>query len=118
MRCAIGVGFDVYRGTVERFLVQLTARENPEAFRARQIARIDHNPSSPRGHDLGSEDIHIDVRLVDGTERTLHPRRGKPTATDLGRMIERSIEYFDTHAAYFLGVSEGRADPSDVPDWP
>lgn len=117
-RCRIALGFDVDSGTVERFLVQLQ-RQSAPPISIEQVARIDHNPGNPLGHDLRTEGIHVDVLLDRGDDVTMYPEQPSPTVwTNLGRVIDLATQYLDDHAAFFLDVHRGAIDPTDPPSWP
>ena len=116
-RCEIGVGFDVRRGVVRRFLVQLQLTPRNAETASQQIARIDHNPCSTFGHDVRAEGVHVDVVLADGGERTVRPPGGTFTHRDLGDLIDHAIEYFRSHCGYFRSVHVGDVDPDEPPRW-
>lgn len=115
--CRIGVGLDTTRGAIEQFLVQLETRLAAGRVQWVQVARVDHNPANPVGHDLESEGVHVDVVLRDGRERTIHPR-GSVRHRGLGTILDTAVTYFDHHVEYFLGVYRGDVDPHDPPPWP
>lgn len=71
--CVIGVGWDVYRGSIIRFLVDLQYTESLLSPSYTQIARFDHNPTTANGHDIYSEGIHIDVAQKDGQDIKFTP---------------------------------------------
>lgn len=69
--------FSTDRGNVTRFVVQLEYGLDGEFYwpencdEWRQVARFDHNPESPDGHDVRDEGLHLDVyRGDDEYERT------------------------------------------------
>lgn len=116
--CWIALGFDVQRGRVQRFLVQLQAVA-PDLELVQQIARVDHNPANPAGHDVRTEGIHVDVVMADGREVTLYP--DQPThvgEANLGSVIDTTANYFRRHADYFLEARRSNGDPTDPPAWP
>lgn len=117
-RCRLWVGIDVFRGEVQRFLVQLQLLPDTEFRNAIQIARIDHNPAGIEGHDLGTEGIHVDVVLRSGGERTVYPNTSSGTPTDLGAVIDNAKRYFRRHTGYFLRVHSGEIEPYNPPPWP
>lgn len=117
-RFEIGVGIDIVRGTVTRFIVQLQLANVPYGAVDQQIARIDHNPTSIHGHDVTSEGIHVDVVLPDGSERTLFPSGGTTVSDDMGLVIDLAIDYFRSHREYFARVHRGTIAPADPPGWP
>lgn len=46
------------------FVVQLEYNAQPNVLEAddwRQVARFDHDPSAPNGHDVTEEGLHMDV---------------------------------------------------------
>lgn len=115
----IGVGLDTDRGDVARFLVQLQLVDHRTLSTATQIARIDHNPANPGGHDLRSEGVHVDVVLADGAEVTMYATEGRhPVPAELGRVIQAAVEYFGRHLDFFHLVHRGEIDPTDPPRWP
>lgn len=71
--CVIGVGWDVYRGSIIRFLVDLQYTESLLSPSYTQIARFDHNPTTANGHDIYREGIHIDVAQKDGQDIKFTP---------------------------------------------
>lgn len=113
--CEIGVGIEVVRGDVARFLVQLQFAVTSYGSGAQEVARIDHDPASPMGHDVRSEGIHVDVVLPDGTETTLFPRGGEAVSSDLGVVIDLATRYFRSHHGYFVGVHRGETSPQNHP---
>jgi len=115
----IGVGLDTDRGDVAQFLVQLELVDHRGLSALTQIARIDHNPANPAGHDLRSEGIHVDVVLSDGTEVTMYPTEGRDLVpSELGRVVQAAVEYFGRHLDFFHRVHHGEVDPTDPPRWP
>lgn len=116
-QCALGIGFDVERGVVERFLIQLQLAVEPENTADHQIARIDHNPAARTGHDVRFEGVHVDVVLPSGDERTLHPEGSGQVRNDLGLVIDQSIEYVRSNVAFFKRIHYGDANPGSPPRW-
>ena len=62
---------DTVRGEVEEFFVSLEynlqyAVMQPDDWC--EIARFDHNPSSPAGHDITQEGLHLDLLNMDGSK--------------------------------------------------
>jgi len=110
------VGFDKQSGYVPRFLVRLhyQVRDTPVVWDP--IARFDHNDTVGQGHDVYAEGLHIDVATPQGTAK-LHPRHS-PLPGDRGVVLKRCIEYFRTHAQYFVDVFTGNTSPSNPPGWP
>ena len=51
----MGIGWDVDKGDVIRFLVDLQYTDPLLSTNYTQIARFDHNPSNPNGHDIYKE---------------------------------------------------------------
>ncbi|AGN01817.1 hypothetical protein L593_09360 [Salinarchaeum sp. Harcht-Bsk1] len=117
-RCRVWIGIDVFRGDVQRFLVQLQRRSAAERRTVVQIARIDHNPAGRDGHDLRTEGVHVDVVLRDGDEQTVYPPTNPGVQTDLGATIDQAKRYFRRHTGYFLRVHYGEIEPNDPPPWP
>jgi hypothetical protein len=116
-RCRIWLGLDVYRGDVQRFLVQLQRAPRGDRRVWTQIARVDHNPTGLDGHDLQTEGIHVDVVLEDGTEWTAFPE-ASPVRRDLGAVINNAKLYFRRHAEYFHRVHRGEIEAENTPPWP
>lgn len=59
-------------GDICSFCVQLELDHEPSVSAPADweyIARFDHNPSSPTGHDIREEGLHMDVRHPHGTDR-------------------------------------------------
>ncbi|WP_460920255.1 DUF7718 family protein [Salinarchaeum chitinilyticum] len=117
-RCRVWLGIDVFRGAVQRFLVQLQRRSDTDHRTVVQIARIDHNPAGGNGHDLSTEAVHVDVVLRDGEEQTVYPPTTGGTPTDLGAVIDQAKRYFRRHTGYFLRVHYGEIEPDDPAPWP
>lgn len=115
--CVLGIGFDVDRGVVKRFLVQLQLVVEQGSTVDRQIARIDHNPSNRTGHDVRIEGVHVDVVLPSGDERTLHPDGSEEVSRDLGLVIDQSIEYLRSNVEYFRRIHQGNPDTGGPPRW-
>jgi len=114
--CVIGVGFDRPETDITRFLVDL---QYTESFRPRnytQIARIDHNPTNPQGHDARAEGIHVDARSKHGQNETYYPNHPH-VPSHLGVVIAASAEYFDQHADFFVDFYEGAHRPNSAPGW-
>lgn len=56
--------FEKRRGVVMRFVVQLEYNSQPDVLEAddwRQVARFDHDPAAPGGHDVTKEGLHMDI---------------------------------------------------------
>lgn len=59
--------FSTRRGDVTRFVVQLEYGADDEFYwpsecdHWRPVARFDHNPESPDGHDIREEGLHLDI---------------------------------------------------------
>lgn len=112
----IGVGFARQQGEVTRFLVDLQYTESILSPDYTQIARIDHNPASPTGHDIRSEGIHVDARRKHGQGRKYYPSYSH-IPRDLGEMIEASADYLRRNATFFVDFYEGTLSPSNAPRW-
>lgn len=114
--CQLGVGFDKSANDVTAFLVQLQHARNFTPMNWTGIARFDHNPYDPNGHDIYHEGIHIDVKRKGQRDIRL-----KPSFThipmDLGIVIRGCIDYFDTHAKFFKDLYDGTQSPSNAPKW-
>lgn len=114
--CHVTVGFDKQRGHIPRFLVQLHYQVTTDPVRWSAIARMDHNETSRRGHDVYREGLHVDVERRTGGEVTLHPRH--PTLpSNRGEVINGCVVYFLRSADYFIDVYEGRLSPGSPPPW-
>lgn len=112
----VAVGPDTTSGSVDRFLVQLRYDTSVLPLRTVEIARIDHNPASPLGHDLYAEGLHVDVRRPDGSEaKAWPPHTSLPTGA--GALITACIGYYRSNVEYFVGVYEGAREASDPPAW-
>lgn len=116
-KCRIWLGLDVYRGDVQRFLVQLQEVSPENRVPGIQIARIDHNPAGIDGHDVRTEGVHVDVVIEDGEEQTVFPK-DPPARRDLGAVINNGKLYFRRHAEYFLRVHRREIEPENPPPWP
>jgi len=116
--CEIGIGIDVDRGEVVRFLVQLQLMRTRYGSGTEAVARIDHNPAATMGHDVRREGIHVDVVLLDSAETTLYPRGGETVTSDLGVVIDLARRYFLSHHDYFIEVYRGETSQENPPHWP
>jgi hypothetical protein len=112
----IGVGFARQQGDVTRFLVDLQYTESILSPDYTQIARIDHNPANPTGHDVHSEGIHVDARRKHGQGRTYYPTYSH-IPNDLGEVIKASADYLSRHADFFVDFYDGSLNPANAPRW-
>jgi len=112
----IGVGFARQQGDVTRFLVDLQYTESILSPDYTQIARIDHNPGSPAGHDIRNEGIHIDARRKHGQNEKYYPAYSH-IPSDLGDVIKASADYLGRNASFFVKFYEGSHRPTDAPRW-
>ena len=85
---------DTCKGEVSAFWVQLEANTNPGSSCEAEwvdIARFDHQPMNPQGHDICSEGLHMDLR---------HPQMQDPKvqefpSVDLAHAPRYCERYFD-----------------------
>jgi len=117
--CILTVGIDKRQGTVTRFVVRLHLRAPGVTDPYTVISRFDHNGlSGPDGHDIYDEGLHVDVTTPAGTEKA-SPQH-TPLPPDCGKVIQACIDYYHTHANYFVNAFRGATHvnlPDDVPDW-
>ena len=57
-RAQIRVGFSKNRGEVTTFFVQLEYWHGGDWY---PVARFDHAPDTPMGHDVSAEGLHLDI---------------------------------------------------------
>lgn len=114
--CVIGVGFSRIGTVITRFLVDLQYSESFHLCDYTQIARFDHNPANPKGHDIRAEGIHVDARRKHGQDETYYPAYSY-IPSDLGIVIRACTEYLDEHADFFVDFYEGEHRPSTAPGW-
>lgn len=65
-------------GGVRWFVVQL--EYNPAPWLDddwKEVARFDHQPDSPGGHDVYEEGLHVDLYQMDGTKRKIYPKHSE-----------------------------------------
>lgn len=97
--CAVTFGFDISRGTATAFLVQLLHSPTRRYRSWSEIARIDHNPAAPDGHDLYAEGIHVDVTLAMGGEKVVYPNHDE-LPSDTGVVLRVCITYLQENAGF------------------
>jgi hypothetical protein len=103
----LGVAWDSDRDDATRLLVQL--RNATEV-----VAQMDHDPTTPNGHDLRTEGLHVDVYRRDGSYVHVElPER--PLPTDDGALIRLCQQYLYDHREYFRAVHDGERAPDDPP---
>lgn len=98
-------------------MVDLQYTESLSSPSYSQIARFDHNPTDPDGHNIRKEGIHIDASRKSGREVTFYPQHSH-VPTDLGVVIRSCANYFDAHADAFVDFYEGSNPPGMPPRWP
>lgn len=104
--CRIRVRFGSSAGRVRWFVVQL--EYNPAPWLDddwRPVARFDHQPDSPGGHDIYEEGLHVDLYRADGTKRKEYPDGELPAKPGvvLRECIHRLRSECDEFRAGFLG---------------
>lgn len=114
--CVIGVGFDTSRGDITRFLVDLQYTASFLRRQYTQIARIDHNPSNPSGHDIRSEGLHVDAVSKHGRSKKYWPVTS-PVPPNLADVVDASAAYLDESADFFVDFYEGNHRPGNAPVW-
>jgi hypothetical protein len=114
--CEIGVGFSTSGREITQFLVDLQYTESFAPTNYTQIARIDHNPSATRGHDIRSQGIHVDALQKSGPDIKFFPTHSH-VPHDLGTVIRACAQYFENNTDFFVDLYEGRNSPSNAPRW-
>lgn len=114
--CVIGIGWDVNKGDVIRFLVDLQYTDLLLSANYTQIARFDHNPSNPNGHDIYKEGIHIDVVQKDGPDIKFHPSHSH-IPHDLGAVMRVCAEYLDDNASRLISIHKDGNSSPNLPSW-
>lgn len=112
--CLIGVGIEHTQGNVNRFLTQLQYQIQVQNWT--QIARIDHNPVDPSGHDLYNEGLHVDVVRLNSPNQKIWPNHS-PLPKG-GKLITLCVNYLNQNANYFVGVYQGNQSIGTPPSWP
>lgn len=65
------VMYDKRGGDITRFAVQLQRLVDVFEETWKTFAQIDHEPANPKGHDLYSEGLHVDIYHTDGQQSTI-----------------------------------------------
>lgn len=115
--CAITVGFDRIRGHIPKFLVQFHYQVSNAPLQWEPIARIDHNEKPGKGHNVYNEGLHVDIDRRTLPEVKLYIRH-TPLPKSRGAVISKSVDYFRTHADYFIDVFEENRLAGTPPKWP
>lgn len=105
-RAQIRVGFSMYRGDVTEFFVQLEYWYRGDWL---PVARFDHAPDTPMGHDVTSEGLHLDV-FRDGEKYRVED--GFPPV-ELSGVLRYCITYFREHGPRLLRRFERWHDLND-----
>jgi len=114
--CHITVGFDQQQTHIPRFLVQLHYQADTDPIDWVELARMDHNEASARGHNVYREGLHVDVARR--TDPTVHLKlRHAPLPANRGTVLRGCVGYFRAHLAYFVDVYEGGISPGSPPRW-
>jgi hypothetical protein len=114
--CHITFGFDRWRSHLPRFLVQLHYQIGVNPVRWTEIARMDHNETSPQGHNVYREGLHVDVARRSGP--AVHLQVSHSTLpSNQGKVIRRCIDYLMREADYFIDVYEGNQPPGSPPSF-
>jgi hypothetical protein len=114
--CHITVGFDQNQQQIPRFLVQLHYQADTDPVDWVELARMDHNETSARGHDVYREGLHVDVARR--TDPTVHLKlRHAPLPTNRGIVIRGCDRYFRAELAYFIDVYKGNISSGSPPRW-
>lgn len=114
--CQVGVGLNKSGGDVTAFLVQLQYAKQYLPIQWTQIARFDHNPSNPSGHDIFDEGLHIDIVRKHGRDIKIMPAISH-LPRNLSVVIDGCINYFDNNAKWFKDIYDGSQSPSGAPKW-
>lgn len=105
-RAQIRVGLSTRRGDVSAFFVQLEYWHDGDW---QEVARFDHAPGTPMGHDVEAEGLHMDV-YRDGekyrVERDFPP-------VELNRAPRYCTTYLRTHAGRLVRTFERWHDLND-----
>lgn len=104
----IRVRFGGSAGTVRWFVVQL--EYNPAPWLGEEwipVARFNHQPDSPGGHDVYEEGLHVDRFLADGTKWKHYPEERELPATP-GVLLRECIhrlraDYRELRADFLAG---------------
>lgn len=115
--CLITVGFDRIRSHIPRFLIQLHYQTTASPVQWDPIARMDHNDSPMKGHNVYKEGLHVDIDRRTSPEVKLYLHHSLLPASR-GTVIRRCVEYFDNESDYFVDVFEERTVPGTPPRWP
>jgi hypothetical protein len=115
--CHITVGFDKQNNYIPCFLIQLHYTTSFFPRQWTKIAQFDHNETSPIGHDIYQEGIHVDVYPASQPKGKLHPRHGA-LPPNRGKVISLCVNYFVTNDEYFVDVYRGNISSTAPPGWP
>jgi len=116
MDLVVTVGFDREGTYIPRFLVQLYYRIQVGPAQWISIARMDHNETANTGHNIYTEDLHVDIRHQP-TEGAHLKISHEQLDENRGAVIRQCVTYLSTEAEYFIEVYTGERDPDSPPSW-
>lgn len=94
-------------GAVDWFVVQLEYDSGPWAGGDWQpVARFDHQPNLPNGHDVYEEGLHVDVFLGDGSKQKMFPEHGE-LPPDPGVVLRACTERLRKDHRHLVSVYSG-----------
>ena len=114
--CHITVGFDQQGSHIPRFLVQLHYQTSISPVQWEAIARMDHNESSPFGHNVYVEGLHVDIARRSNSTVQLELRHSR-LPRNRGVVIRGCVDYFIHEADFMIDVYEERQAPGGPPYW-
>lgn len=103
-RAHIRVEIGTTGGDVDWFLVQLEYNVRPHGGKEddwQEVARFDHHPHEPHGHDIRIERLHLDIYKEDKKIT----KRGFPPVS-VNDAPGRCEEYLKEHAEHYLSQFE------------
>lgn len=104
-RAHVRVEIGVTDGDVDWFLVQLEYNMQPHGFHDNdweEVARFDHHPHEPHGHDHTIERLHLDI-YKNGQKHDV--KRGFPPVPE-NEAPAKCEEFLLEHADYYIGQFE------------
>lgn len=114
--CLLSVGFDRKHGHIPCFLIWLHYQTSTNPVKWTSVARMDHNETSNRGHDVYQEGLHVDIARR--SQREVHldvPHNRLPSSR--GKVIRGCISYLADETEYIIDVYEKCINPGGPPRW-